>query len=98
MLQLNSVLAGVGRAVPLRDLDSARRALSSLLEPVSQDLPVLSKGVSLALVGSAFVPDLLLNLAQVIMFRKYGFVASIVTRIAFYLVWHVGYGNFICAC
>ena len=73
-------------------------ALSSLLEPVSQDLPVLSKGVSLALVGSAFVPDLLLNLAQVIMFRKYGFVASIVTRIAFYLVWHVGYGNFICAC
>ena len=72
--------------------------LSSLLEPADQDLRELNHGASLAMVGSAFVPDLLLNLAQVVMFRRYGFLAAIATRVAFYVVWHVVYGNLICAC
>ena len=29
--------------------------------------------------------------AQATLFRRYGFVASIVLRVAFYLVWHVTY-------
>jgi len=72
--------------------------LTSLIEPADQDLRVLDKGASLAQVGSALSPDLLLNLAQVVIFRTYGFPAAILTRVAFYLVWHVAYGNFICAC
>jgi transcriptional regulator with XRE-family HTH domain len=38
------------------------------------------------------------NLAQAVMFRRYGFLAAIVTGVAMYLVWHVAYGNFICQC
>ena len=72
--------------------------LSSLLEPADQDLRELGHGASLTLVAPAFVIDLVLNLAQVVMFRRYGFVAAIATRVVFYVVWHVVYGNFICAC
>jgi hypothetical protein len=72
--------------------------LSSLIEPATQDLDGFKFGASLLLVASGFVPDFLLNLAQVVMFRNYGFVASIVTRVGMYLVWHVAYGNFVCAC
>ena len=72
--------------------------LSSLIEPADQDLRVLDRGASWPMVASTFVPDLLLNLAQVVIFRKYGFLAAITTRVAFYMVWHVAYGNFICAC
>jgi hypothetical protein len=70
---------------------------SSLIEPYT-DLDGLQLGASLLVVGSQLVPDFLLNLTQVVLFRNYGFVASIVARIAVYLIWHVAYGNFICAC
>lgn len=72
--------------------------LSSLIEPATQDLDGFKFGASLPLVASGFVPDFLLNLAQVVMFRNYGFLASIVTRVGMYLIWHVAYGNFVCAC
>ena len=72
--------------------------LSSLIEPADQDLRVLDRGASWPMVASTFVPDLLLNLAQVVIFRRYGFLAAITTRVAFYMVWHVAYGNFLCAC
>jgi hypothetical protein len=49
------------------------------------------------LVVSQFVPDFLLNLTQVVIFRYYGFLASIVVRVAMYLAWHIAYGNFICS-
>jgi hypothetical protein len=38
------------------------------------------------------------NLAQAAIFRGYGFLAAILTRVAMYMVWHVLYGNFICQC
>jgi len=72
--------------------------LSSLIEPAAQDLDGLRFGASMLFVGSQFVPDFLFNLTQAAMFRNYGFVASIVVRIGMYLIWHVAYGNFICAC
>jgi hypothetical protein len=71
--------------------------LSSLIEPYT-DLDGLQVGASLLVVGSQLVPDFLLNVAQVVLFRNFGLLASIVTRIGFYLIWHVAYGNFICAC
>ena len=72
--------------------------LSSLIEPATQDLDGFRFGASVLFVGSQFVPDFVLNLAQVVMFRNFGLLASIVTRIGFYLIWHVAYGDFICAC
>ena len=65
---------------------------------MSQDLGAFKFGASTVLVASQFVPDFLLNMTQVVMFRYYGFLASIVVRIGMYLVWHVAYGNFICSC
>ena len=75
-----------------------RAVLSSLVEPSMQDLDALRFGASALLVGSEFLSDFLLNLAQVVLFFKYGFVASIATRVGAYLVWHVAYGNLICRC
>ena len=72
--------------------------LSALIEPATQDLDAFKFGGSVVLVASAFVPDYLLNLAQVVMFRRYGFLAAIFTRVCFYLIWHVAYGNFVCRC
>ena len=73
-------------------------AVSSLLEPADQDLRELARGAPWDKVAAGFTPDLILNLAQVVMFRKYGFLAAIATRACFYLVWHVAYGNFACGC
>ena len=72
-------------------------ALTSLIEPASQDLPDLRTGTEVA-VGLNFIADYALNLSQAVMFRRYGFLASIILRVAMYLVWHVAYGNFICRC
>jgi hypothetical protein len=71
----------------------ALAALTSAIEPVTQDLPLLQLGaLPFALVfgaGYAF------NFAQAVCFRKYGFLAAILVRVVFYLVWHILYGNFL---
>jgi hypothetical protein len=72
--------------------------LSSLIEPSQQDLDGLRFGASGLFVASQFIPDFLFNLSQAALFRNYGLVASIVSRVAMYLTWHVAYGNFICRC
>jgi hypothetical protein len=73
-------------------------ATSTLFEPVLQ-------GVGLAIMGGGVITPLMLgaytltaiphNLAQVVLFRRYGLVASILVRQAYYLVWHILYGNFL---
>ncbi len=75
----------------------ALAALTSLIEPASQDLPDLRAGTELS-VGLNFAGDYAMNFAQAVMFRRYGFLTSIILRVATYLVWHVAYGNFICRC
>jgi hypothetical protein len=72
-------------------------ALTSLIEPASQDLPDLRPGTEVV-VGLNFIDDYAMNFFQAVMFRRYGFLASIILRVAMYLVWHVAYGNFICRC
>ena len=72
-------------------------ALTSLIEPASQDLPDLRTGTEVA-VGLNFIADYAMNFSQAIFSRRYGFLASIIPRVAMYLVWHVAYGNFICRC
>jgi hypothetical protein len=71
--------------------------LTSFIEPVTQDLADFRPEL-LVLIVSQFMPDYVLNLSQAALFRRYGFLASIVVRVVFYLVWHVAYGNFICQC
>ena len=63
--------------------------LTSLIEPLTQDLDALPLG--LAVFGSLFALDFALNVAQVTLFRKYGLLSAIVMRVAFYGVWHMLY-------
>ena len=42
--------------------------------------------------AAVFAQDYALNFAQAWFFRKRGFLAAIVVRVAFYLVWHVLWG------
>jgi hypothetical protein len=37
-------------------------------------------------------------MSQATVFRRSGFLAAILVRVAFYMVWHVAYGNLICHC
>jgi len=71
--------------------------LTSLIEPIAQDLDDV-RPETLAMVSTMFGLDFALNMGQAVTFRRYGFLAAIVVRVAFYLVWHVAYGNLMCHC
>ena len=73
-------------------------ALSSLIEPAAQDLDAIQRPGLGAAAATVFGIDFIMNVVQAVMFRRYGFVAAIVTRISTYVVWHVIYGNYVCAC
>lgn len=63
--------------------------LTSLVEPAG-DLGLRELGF--ATMASVFLQDFGLNLAQAWLFRRYGFLAAILLRVFFYLVWHVLWG------
>ena len=63
--------------------------LTSLIEPLTQDMDMFQFGVGL--MATVFLLDYLLNFLQAALFRKYGFLAAIVLRVAFYAVWHIVY-------
>jgi hypothetical protein len=63
--------------------------LTSAIEPLTQDLGDAAMGPAIMLTAMAL--DYGLNFSQAVFFRKSGFLASILTRVAFYLVWHVAY-------
>jgi len=69
----------------------------SLVEPATQELAVIRAGTEIA-VAMTVIHVYLFNLAQAITFRRAGFLASIIMRVSQYMIWHVAYGNFICAC
>jgi len=73
-------------------------ALTSLIEPGTQDLAALQRSGLEAAAITVFGVDYVLNFVQAVMFRRYGFLAAIVTRASAYVVWHVIYGNYICVC
>ncbi|HEX6791999.1 MAG TPA: hypothetical protein VF247_11870 [Candidatus Krumholzibacteria bacterium] len=60
--------------------------LAALIEPLTQDLH-MNVGVGTA--ALVFAEDYALNLGQVWLFRRGGFVAAVVLRVAFYVVWHM---------
>jgi hypothetical protein len=63
----------------------------ALVEPLTQgDFTAVNTGGAPAALFAA--EDTLLNLAQVWFFRRAGFVAAVLVRVAFYGVWHIGWG------
>jgi hypothetical protein len=72
--------------------------LTSLIEPSTQALPELGAGTGAVVVFTAFGISFAQNMTQATFFRNYGVLAAILVRVAMYMVWHVGYGNFICRC
>lgn len=63
--------------------------LTSLLEPLSQDLAGLLHGPGQAASAIVFVEDFALNFVQASAFRRLGFFSAIWVRVVFYLLWHV---------
>lgn len=63
--------------------------LTSLIEPLTQDLGAWPLGIVMfaAIIAKGFG----LNFLQAILFRKYGWLAAIIMRVAFYVVWHMLY-------
>lgn len=64
-------------------------AILSLAEPLG-DLGLVRLGIATMVV--VFLEDYFLNLAESYLFRKLGFLAPILLRIFFYLIWHVLWG------
>ena len=63
--------------------------LTSLLEPLSQDLSgILDRPEQFAFTV-VFVEDFALNFVQASIFRRLGFLSAIWVRVVFYLLWHV---------
>lgn len=63
--------------------------LAAAIEPATQGS---SNGIGPSLVVVFFAQDYLFNLAQVWMFWRAGFGASVALRVSMYLIWHVLYG------
>jgi len=62
--------------------------LTSLIEPLG-DLGLRSLGLGAML--AVFLQDYALNISQAYFFRKYGYISAILLRVAFYVVWHIGW-------
>jgi hypothetical protein len=60
--------------------------LTSFVEPLG-DLGLRQQGLATMIV--VFAQDYALNFAQAAFFRKRGFLAAIVVRVAFYVLWHM---------
>jgi len=61
-------------------------AIVALIEPCTQDLNMTG---GLAMTIAVFAEDYVLNLGQVFLFYRAGFVAAVLLRIVFYIVWHM---------
>ncbi len=73
-------------------------AVSTLFEPLLQGVGLFIMGggvITVGMLAAYMVTAISLNLAQVLFFRRSGFVASVLVRQADYLVWHIAYGNFL---
>ena len=71
-------------------------AVSTLFEPVFQGVALFLTGdgvVSGGMLAAYLVTAIALNFAQVLAYRRSGFVASVLVRQSYYLVWHILYGN-----
>lgn len=63
-------------------------ALCAAIEPLTQDLTPAMRALG-GVAALVFAIDYAANLAQVVVFRRSGFLAAVTLRIAMYAVWHV---------
>lgn len=63
--------------------------LTSFIEPLTQDLNALLLGA--VMFAAVLLKGFGLNFLQATLFRKFGFLAAILMRVAFYLIWHILY-------
>jgi hypothetical protein len=63
--------------------------LTSFLEPLTQDLEAIQLGTLMLAV--VLLKGFGLNFLQAALFRKAGFLAAILMRVSFYMIWHVLY-------
>ena len=71
-------------------------AISTLFEPLLQGvgLTLASDGAVTPLVlGAYMLTAIPHNLASIVIYRRFGLLASILVRQSYYLVWHILYGN-----
>jgi len=66
-------------------------AAAAAIEPLTQDLSYPGPVWVMLLV---LLSDYALNFAQVALFRRGGFFATVLLRVSFYLIWHVMWGFF----
>jgi hypothetical protein len=66
-------------------------ALSSLIEPLTQDLGAAQFGTGLLI--AVLARGFALNFIEAALLRKYGLLASVFMRMAFYMIWHVAYAH-----
>jgi hypothetical protein len=63
--------------------------ITSLAEPLTQDLSSVLHGPAQFAFALVFLEDFALNLLQAAVFRKYGFLSAVWVRVVFYILWHV---------
>ena len=61
-------------------------AVTALIEPATQDL---NMAAGAGVTAAVFAADYAVNLGQVWLFRRGGFVAAVLLRVFFYIVWHM---------
>ena len=75
--------------------------VAALYEPMPHIQQELSNAASIAVpsivIKWATEPLFIANLVFAYLYRKYGFLAAVVMRLSFYLIWHVIYGGLIAA-
>ncbi len=73
--------------------------IAALYEPLphmrEQLIGVSGLGILIVLIKWAIQPLFLANVLTGWLFRKYGFLAALVMRLSFYLIWHIIYGGLI---
>ena len=71
--------------------------ISALSEPALQGggLMVIANGaIGIPAFAAYVVQGFALNFAAAVYFRWYGLLAAVLVRLAYYVIWHVGYGFF----
>lgn len=86
-------VTGLAVALGPEKLQWWRLALVALLEPTYQVLTALDQLSASALTFVA-VHVALINVSQLWLFRRHGFVCMYALRVAYYLLWHVAWGHF----
>jgi len=73
--------------------------VAALYEPMPHIQAELSGALAIAapsiIIKWATEPLFIANVVFAYLYRKYGFVAAVVMRLSFYLVWHILYGGLV---